>query len=211
MIFSRHETDQLQRDLVWPRQRHELVPPSSDHLRDVEARQEGDGDQVAEPAGVDAEDLEGLSGDGIGKEDVAVQDAEQGVGGHEHEQVVPDELEDAALPLDDDAPQVVHALRGVLVDVEVNVLTSCRVHLGYLFELPPSLMMTADYTTTTVRDCAWNLFCHLVALILSLVLSRRHTYRVDNQMFFPSFGLAINLVSSVAAAIVVVVQPFIVR
>ena len=59
--ISRHEGDESVGDLLRPRERHELVPPSGDHLRHVEAGEERDGDEVAELSAVEADYLKVLS------------------------------------------------------------------------------------------------------------------------------------------------------
>ena len=113
--FSRNKADQLQSNLVRPRQRHELIPPSGHDLRHVEPRQEGDGDQVGEPAGVHAQHLEHLPVEGVVEQHVAVQQTEEGVGQEEEREVVPDQLEDAPLPDEQHVPDAIELLCRVLV------------------------------------------------------------------------------------------------
>ena len=73
--LSRYETDEPQRNLVGPRQMHELVPPPGHNLSDVEPSQEGYRDQVGEPACVHAHNLKHLPVKVVGEEDIAVEQA----------------------------------------------------------------------------------------------------------------------------------------
>ena len=59
--LPRNVADKSEGNLVWPGQRHELVPPPVDHLVHVEPGEESDGDVVAEPPRIDADDLKPLS------------------------------------------------------------------------------------------------------------------------------------------------------
>jgi hypothetical protein len=126
--LSRAVADEPERNLVWPGQRHELVPPPGDHLRDVEPRQEGDGDERAELPRVDAHHLKHLPGHRELEKHCAVQHRQEAIGHGEDQYVVPHQLEDAALPQEDDVPDAVHAATGVRVDVGVDVLGA--LHLG---------------------------------------------------------------------------------
>ena len=67
--LSRNVADKSEGNLVWPRQRHEFVPPTVDHLVHVEPGEESDGDVVAEPPRIDADDLKPLSGWFVLKQD----------------------------------------------------------------------------------------------------------------------------------------------
>lgn len=59
--ISWNEADKSVGNLLWPWECHKLAPPSGDHLRHVEPGEERDGDEVAEPSGVDAQQLKVLS------------------------------------------------------------------------------------------------------------------------------------------------------
>ena len=119
--LSRAVANKPECNLVWPGERHELVPPSRDDLRHVEARQKRDRDELAEAAGVDADHLKRLAVKVIFEEDVSVDDAEKTVRHEEDDKVVPDELEDAALPEQKHVPDSIEPLCCVLVLVRVDV------------------------------------------------------------------------------------------
>ena len=59
--LSGTEADEFECDVVWPRETEELVPPSGDHLRHVEAGQEADWDEVGELSRIHADHLKHLS------------------------------------------------------------------------------------------------------------------------------------------------------
>ena len=61
--------DESEGNLVGPGKREELAPPSGDHLCHVEPGEEGDGDEAAEPPGVDAQQLKVLAVGFVSKQD----------------------------------------------------------------------------------------------------------------------------------------------
>ena len=58
--LSGNVADKSEGNLVWPGQRHELVPPPANHLSHIEPGEKGDGYEAAELPGIDAEDLKTL-------------------------------------------------------------------------------------------------------------------------------------------------------
>ena len=60
LYLSGDVTDKPEGNLVWPGECEELAPPPGHHLRHVEPGEEGDGDEAAEPPGIDAQQLKVL-------------------------------------------------------------------------------------------------------------------------------------------------------
>ena len=100
--LSWHERHQFERQLVRPRYGHELGPPSIDHVGDVEASQDGYRRGPVIILAVDAKELKILTSPRNVNEDVMIQEWQEKVPAHVHEDFMPDQLVDRWLPATED-------------------------------------------------------------------------------------------------------------